>query len=84
MSGFPHVNGDVWKSVAKLRMTRSDLRIFSIPSSNKTFINRGIQESLMPAIAIEDLDWQFYKDNLNTILNPIEFRDIKGHLHAGK
>ena len=70
-TGYPHVQGDAWKSVAALRMTRPDLSICSSPPWCTTFVMRGEQE-LIKERAYEKMDWEYYRSHFNDILNPIQ------------
>ena len=81
-SGYPHVQGDVWKSVAKLRMKNPELSICSIGSLCTTMIMRGKQD-LMEKVADEDINWDFYLKNNKEILQQVKvWDDINHYLNA--
>ncbi len=79
-SGYPHVQGDVWKSVAKLRMRNPDVSICSVGNMCTTLVMRGQQE-LIDEIPPEEMDWNFYANNINEILQPVtSFDDIANYV----
>jgi len=74
LTGYPHVQGDAWKSVARLRMTRRDVSICSATNWCTTFVMRGEQE-LIKEVGYEKMDWEYYKLNFKDILNPVITQD---------
>jgi hypothetical protein len=76
-TGYPHVQGDVWKSVAEIRMTRPDLSVCSLMPLCTTFVIRGKQD-LIKKIPNTEMNWEYYTSNLDVILNPIETMEQLG------
>lgn len=70
-TGYPHVQGDVWKSVAEIRMTRPDLSVCSSMPLCTTFVMKGKQD-LIKKIPNTEMNWEYYTSNLDVILNPIK------------
>ena len=74
--GYPEVNGDCWKSVARIRMTRPDLRVGSILTPRGcTLIVRGLQTLLEPTSA-DQMDWDYFLNNHFNILQPTSLQNI--------
>ena len=73
----PTIQGDVWKAVAWLRITRPDLKIGSIPPTHRacTLIVKGSQ-SLLPSVPFEEMGWDYYQENQMEILLPTRLEDI--------
>jgi hypothetical protein len=68
--------GDVWKSIAKLRMTRKDLSIFVIDTDMGCGIVRaGIQE-LFPLSS--NLSYEFLQQHRKELLNFVTVREWLG------
>ena len=78
-SGFPDVNGDVWKSVLKLRQGGSDLKICSLPHPTAcTIVKRGHQELMKRSE--EATDWAFFEKNKQEILHLIDWHQLGSFL----
>ena len=75
--GYPEVNGDCWKSVARIRMTRPDLKVGSIlpPARGCTLIVRGSQ-TLLASTPADQMDWDYFLNNHSNILQPTSVEDV--------
>jgi hypothetical protein len=64
-------NGDVWKSLVKLRCQRPDLEVSVINTDwGLGVVTRG-QQNLLPYTVEKCLDWNFFENNREEILNII-------------
>ena len=64
-------NGDVWKSIVKLRCQRPDLEVSVIDTDwGLGVVTRG-QQNLLPYTVEKCLDWAFFENNREEILNII-------------
>ena len=62
-------NGDVWKSIVKLRCQRPDLEVSVIDTDwGLGVVTRG-QQNLLPYTVEKCLDWVFFENNREEILN---------------
>lgn len=73
-------NGDVWKSVAKIRMSNPHVTLFTVENFCCSVLKKGKQTKVMKPVSFEKLDWDYFSKNRNTILNLISFRDIDIYL----
>jgi hypothetical protein len=78
--GYPESNGDVWKSVVKIRMEENDLRVASIQGHCCSLIKRGKQK-LLKKVEKKEINWNYYINNFNEIFNPINPSDITEFLN---
>lgn len=63
--------GDVWKAVAKLRMTRTDLTIKTVDTDHGlTIIKKGHNE------LFDDLTYEFFIQNRNQLMNVISIEEF--------
>ena len=70
--GYPEVNGDCWKSVARLRTTRPDLKVGSFRLGDGRGCTLAVWEPqtlLEEFIEPDQMDWSYFKANENAILN---------------
>lgn len=74
-------NGDVWKSVARIRMYHSDIEIFTIENFCCSVLKKGRQKKLMKAIHNKKLNWKYFVKNRKKILNVMEFTEIDKYLN---
>lgn len=67
-------NGDVWKSIVKLRCQRPDLEVSVIDTDwGIGVVKRGVQ-NLLPYELNQCLDWNFFDQNRDEILNIISVK----------
>jgi hypothetical protein len=66
-------NGDVWKSIAKLRCTRSDLKVSVIDTDWGIGIVHPGSQKIYDSLKFEDIknNWQYFDNNREEILNII-------------
>ena len=74
-------NGDVWKSVARIRMFNPKLKVFTIDGFCCTVLKVGKQNKLMRHVPDKMLTWSYFIKNRKQILIPIPFRSINQYLH---
>ena len=72
-------NGDVWKSVANIRMNNPNIVVFTVENFCCTVLKKGKQKNLIKRISPEKLDWDFFVKNRKKILNVIPFSDIDNY-----
>jgi hypothetical protein len=71
--------GTVWKGISELRMTREDLEIKVIDTDYGCgLITKGNQK-LYPKVLLEDLNWNFFYNNRNNLMNVISVDQFKSH-----
>jgi hypothetical protein len=69
-------NGDVWKSVVRLRCQRPDLEVSVIDTDwGLGVVTRG-QQNLLPYNIEQCLDWNFFDNNREEILNMVSVEDF--------
>jgi|TARA_R110000851_G_scaffold331492_1_gene505693 hypothetical protein len=72
--GYPHAKGDCWKSVAKIRMTRSDIKVVTIDGDSLQrpltlmCLDHNSSQTLLPTIKDEDINWEYFCKNKDNIL----------------
>tara|TARA_R100000008_G_C3580255_1_gene168026 strand:- start:1020 stop:1790 length:771 start_codon:yes stop_codon:yes gene_type:complete len=76
LPGYPNANGDVWRSVVKIRMEEKNLKVASI----KQFCCSLITEGEQPTLKKENVDWQYYLNHFDEIFNILEVRDIQNFI----
>ena len=74
-------NGDVWKSVAKIRMNNPRLEVFTVADFGCTVIKRGEQKRLMRRVPDDKLSWNYFETHRKEILNLIPFTSINRYLY---
>ena len=76
---YPAWNGTVWKSFAKLRMTRSDLLMYVIDTDWGVGVIKKGEQELFPLndINIDELKYDLLEKNRNNLLNLISFDKFK-------
>lgn len=70
-------NGDVWKSVAHIRMNKPDISVITIIGFCCTVVYKRRQKKMMKRISADHLDWNFFKKNRKQLLNPIDFSNLR-------
>ena len=73
-------NGDVWKSVAKIRMSNPNINVFTVENFCCTVLKKVKQTKVMKRVSFEKMGWNFFLKNRNTILNVIPFSDIDNYI----
>lgn len=69
--------GTVWKGIAQLRMTRTDISIFTVNTDcGCGIITKGTQ-NLYPKIDFKNLDWEFYNLNKIELMNILDVDSFK-------
>jgi hypothetical protein len=70
---YPSWNGTVWKSFAKLRMTRPDLEMYVIDTDWGVGVIRNGSQELFPSenINIDELKYELLENNREELLNLI-------------
>ena len=76
---YPAWNGTVWKSFAKLRMTRSDLLMYVIDTDWGVGVIKKGEQGLFPLndINIDELKYDLLENNRPTLLKLISFDKFK-------
>ena len=76
---YPAWNGTVWKSFAKLRMTRTDLLMYVIDTDWGVGVIKKGEQELFPLndINIDELKYDLLEKNRNNLLNLISFDKFK-------
>ena len=70
-------NGDVWKSVVKLRCCNANIEIFTIDTDcGCTILKRGSQELYNKKSLTEALDWDYFVQNRKELLNLISVEEF--------
>jgi len=77
--GFPDVNGDCWKSVVRIRMSRPDVKVCSFDEPYRcTIVTRGTQPGgLLDPVEPDEIDWNFFTQKYSGILNIIDFSNFE-------
>lgn len=75
-------NGDVWKSVAKIRMFHPEVEVVTIEGFCCSVLKKGKQKKLMKIVPEAKLNWQFFISNRKKILNVIHFNQLDKYLDA--
>lgn len=75
-------NGDVWKSVAKIRMFHPELEVFTIEGFCCSVVKKGKQKKLMKIVPGTQLNWKFFINNRKKILNVIHISHLDKYLIA--
>lgn len=73
-------NGDVWKSIAKIRMGNSKIEVFTIENFCCTVLKKGKQKNMMKVISPKRLNWNFFVKRRKEILNLINFNEIEKYM----
>lgn len=73
-------NGDVWKSVAKIRMTNPTIDVFTVKHFCCTVLFKGKRKKLMNRVSDAKLHWTFFVKNRKKILHPVDFSRIDRYL----
>ena len=74
-------NGDIWKSIARIRMYRPDLKVFTVEGFCCSVLNKGRQKKLLKITSEEKLNWKYFVKNRKEILNIIKYKEIDAYLH---
>ena len=69
-------NGDVWKSIVKLRCQRPDLEVSVIDTDWGIGVVRRGSQKLLEYDTYKCLDWNFFDENRDEILNIISIDDF--------
>ncbi len=69
-------NGDVWKSVVRLRCQRPDLEVLVIDTDWGLGVVKRGQQNLLPYNIEQCLDWNFFDNNREEILNVVSVEDF--------
>ncbi len=69
-------NGDVWKSVANIRMNRQDIRVFTVKGFCCSVLQKRKQKKILKKVHYNSLDWNYFVKNREQILNLIDFSGI--------
>lgn len=69
-------NGDVWKSVAQIRMNKPNIEVFTINNFCCSILKRGKQKDMLKKIPFKQLVWNYFMKNRKQILNSIDFSEI--------
>jgi hypothetical protein len=70
-------NGDVWKSIAKLRCTEPNLEISVVDTDwGIGVITKGIQQTYNKTPLNQCLEWNYFNDNREELLNIISVDDF--------
>ncbi len=70
-------NGDVWRSVAQIRMNQPNIQVFTVNCFCCSVLKKGKQKNMMKKVPFEKLDWEFFEKHRKQILNPIDFSKIE-------
>ena len=73
-------NGDVWKSIARIRMSNPNVQVFTIENFCCTVLKVGKQKN-MKAVSEKKLNWSFFVKNREKILHPVPFNSLNLYLH---
>lgn len=73
-------NGDVWKSIAKIRMENPDLEVFTIENFCCSVIKKYKQKNMMKTVPFKKLNWNFFVKHRKEILNLINFDSLEKYM----
>ena len=83
-SGYPHVQGDVWRSLAKIRMRNPELSIRSVEPLCTSLLMKG-KQTLMDNVPDDQLNWDFFVKHNEEILQKIStWEDLDHYLNANR
>lgn len=73
-------NGDVWKSIATIRMGKPKIGVFTIENFCCTVLKKRRQKNMMKIISPKRLNWNFFVKHRKEILNLINFNEIEKYM----
>jgi hypothetical protein len=74
-------NGDVWKSIAKIRMEKPTIDVFTIENFCCSVLKKRKQKKLMKKVSQEQLHWNYFIKHRKEILHPIPFNKIQKYYY---